>query len=46
MGDTPRAVIVTLLMRVLREAFDGAPGPWSYFTDTARGTGVFGTIAR
>jgi hypothetical protein len=32
-------------MRMLREAFDGPPGPWTYFTDTEPGTGVFGTIA-
>jgi hypothetical protein len=29
---------------MLREAFDGPPGPWTYFTDTAPGTGVFATI--
>src|SRR5207244_9081830 len=28
-----------------REAFDGPPGPWTYFTDTSPGTGVFGTIS-
>ena len=32
------------LTRMLREAFEGPPGPWTYFTDTAPGTGVFGTI--
>jgi hypothetical protein len=29
---------------MLREAFEGPPGPWTYFTDTMSGTGVFGTI--
>jgi hypothetical protein len=29
---------------MLREAFDGPPGPWTYFTDTMVGAGVFGTI--
>ncbi len=35
---------VGLLMRLLREAFDGPPGPWTYFTDTLPGSGLFGTI--
>jgi hypothetical protein len=29
---------------MLREAFEGPPGPWTYFTDTMVGAGVFGTI--
>src|SRR5205823_15036463 len=37
-------VTVSLLTRMLREAFEGPPGPWTYFTDTSSGTGVFGTI--
>ena len=44
-AGTPPAVTVALLVRMLREAFDGPPGPWSYFTDTAPRTGVFGTIS-
>ncbi|HMH83361.1 MAG TPA: hypothetical protein VK531_10855 [Gemmatimonadales bacterium] len=44
MTGTPPAVIVSLLTRMLREAFEGPPGPWTYFTDTAPGTGIFGTI--
>ena len=36
--------MVTLLWRMLREAFEGPPGPWTYFTDTVVGTGVLGTI--
>ena len=35
----------SLLTRLLREAFEGPPGPWTYFTDTSPGTGVFATIA-
>ena len=44
MTATPAAVTVTLVTRMLREAFEGPPGPWTYFTDTAPGTGVFPTI--
>ena|SRR5690242_17792438 len=44
MTGTPPAVTVSLLIRMLREAFEGPPGPWTYFTDTSPGTGVFGTI--
>ena len=44
MTGTPPAVTVSLLTRMLREAFEGPPGPWTYFTDTSPGTGVFGTI--
>jgi len=44
MTATPAAVTVSLLTRMLREAFDGPPGPWTYFTDTSPGTGAFGTI--
>ena len=45
MTGTPPAVTVVLLTRMLHEAFDGPPGPWTYFTDTAPGTGVFGSIS-
>jgi hypothetical protein len=44
MTGTPPAVMVTLLVRMLREGFEGPPGPWTYFTDTTPGTGVFATI--
>lgn len=46
MTNVPSAVIVNQLTRVLREAFEGPPGPWSYFTDKSPGAGVFGTIGR
>ena len=42
-GISP-AVAVGLVVRMLRESFEGAPGPWTYFTDTAVGTGVLSTI--
>jgi hypothetical protein len=45
MTGTPPVVIVSLLTRMLREAFEGPPGPWTYFTDAAPGTGIFGTIS-
>jgi len=35
-----------LVTRMLREAFEGPPGPWTYFTDTMQGTGVFDTLGR
>jgi hypothetical protein len=44
MTATPGAVIVSLLTRMLHEAFEGPPGPWTYFTDTTPGTGVFATL--
>ena len=44
MTGTPPDLMVILLTRMLREAFEGPPGPWTYFTDTSPGTGVFGTI--
>jgi hypothetical protein len=44
MTGTSPAVVVGLVARMLRECFEGAPGPWTYFTDTSVGTGVFSTI--
>ena len=43
---TPPAVTVTLVTRMLREAFEGPPGPWTYFTDASPGTGVLATIGK
>jgi hypothetical protein len=45
LAATPPAVTVNLVTRMLREAFEGPPGPWTYFIDTSLGTGVFGTIS-
>jgi hypothetical protein len=36
--------LVAQLLHVLREAFEGPPGPWSYFTDKDSRAGVFGTL--
>src|SRR2546425_12725902 len=44
MAGTPAAVTVSLLTRMLVEAFEGPPGPWTYFTDATPGTGLFATI--
>jgi len=46
MTGTPPAVTVSLLTRMLVEAFEGPPGPWTYFTDASPGTGLFATISR
>jgi hypothetical protein len=42
----PLRELTMILVRMLREGFDGPPGPWTYFTDTSPGTGVFDTIRR
>jgi len=34
------------LIAVLREALDGPPERWSYFTDNRSDAGLFGTLAR
>jgi len=44
MTGTPPAVTVSLLTRMLVEAFQGPPGPWTYFTDASPGTGLFATL--
>src|SRR5881397_4111184 len=44
MIGTPPAVTVSLLRRMLVEAFEGPRGPWTYFTDASPGTGLFATI--
>jgi len=44
MTGTPPVVMVSLLTRMLVEAFEGPPGPWTYFTDASPGTGLFATI--
>jgi hypothetical protein len=42
--DPSSVVMAAQFLRVLREAFEGPPGPWSYFTDKDSKAGVFGTI--
>src|SRR5438034_4154566 len=44
MTGTPPAVTVSLLRRMLVEAFEGPRGPWTYFTDASPGTGIFATL--
>jgi hypothetical protein len=46
MSDISSDTIVNQILRVLREAFEGPPGPWSYFTDKDAQAGLFGTIDR
>ena len=41
---TPAAVTVGLVTRMLREAFEGPPGPWTYFTEAGPGHGLFATL--
>lgn len=41
---TPAAVTVGLVTRMLREAFEGPPGPWTYFTEAGPGHGLFATV--
>ena len=42
----PPSVVVGVITRMLREAFEGAPGPWAYFTDPSPGRGLLGTVGR
>jgi hypothetical protein len=39
-------MMMELVTRMLKEAFEGPPGPWTYFTDTNPGTGLLPTLAR
>src|SRR5258705_727334 len=40
----PPAMHVGLRPRMLREAFEGPGGPWTYCTDTSPASGLFATI--
>ena len=43
--DTASAYTLTgQLSRILREAFTGAAGPWTYFTDNRPGVGMLSTL--
>jgi hypothetical protein len=46
MTDSATGVIITECTRLLKEAFEGPPGPWSYFTDRSPDAGLLGTIDR
>lgn len=39
-------VVIGQLVDVLREAFEGPPERWSYFTDTGADGGLLGTLAK
>jgi len=41
---TPAVVTVGLVTRMLREAFEGPPGPWTYFTEAGPGHGLFASL--
>ncbi len=46
MPDSAANVIILQCTRILKEAFEGPPGPWSYFTDRSPDAGLLGTIDR
>jgi nitroreductase len=46
MPDSVTSVILMQCTRILKEAFEGPPGPWSYFTDRSPEAGLLGTIDR
>lgn len=45
MNEVPPTIILGQVTKALREAFEGPPGPWSYFTDRDPAAGVFGVLA-
>jgi len=45
MPEMPGNVFIGQLLAVLREALEGPPEPWSYFTDNSPDAGLFGTLA-
>jgi hypothetical protein len=44
MDSESKHLLSSLLGQLLREAFAGPPGPWSYFTDNRRGVGLLFTL--
>ncbi len=42
---TTEGAAVGQMLAVLREAFEGPPGPWSYFIDNDPDAGMLGTVA-
>lgn len=44
MNSESRYLVSSQLGHVLREAFAGPPGPWTYFTDNRRGVGLLSTL--
>src|SRR5574341_1436598 len=45
MLELPSVTVMAQLLAVLREALEGPPQRWSYFTDNSPDAGVFGTLA-
>lgn len=45
MPEISLQTVIRQLVSVLREAFEGPPEPWSYFTDNRADAGLFGTLA-
>jgi hypothetical protein len=43
--DSTTGAAVGQVLAVLGEAFEGPPGPWSYFTDNDPDAGLLGTVA-
>lgn len=46
MADISLKDAIGQVLAVLREAFEGSPNPWSFFTDGAPDTALFGTLAK
>ena len=44
MNSESTHLVSSQLGHVLREAFAGPPGPWTYFTDNRRGVGMLSTL--
>jgi hypothetical protein len=45
MPESPAHIVIGQLVAVLREALEGSPERWSYFTDSGPLGGFFGTLA-
>lgn len=45
MPDSPASIVIGQLVAVLREALEGSPERWSYFTDAGPQGGLFGTLS-
>lgn len=45
MPEIPTGTVIAQLLAVLREALEGPPERWSYFTDNSPDAGLFGTLS-
>ncbi|HUK20809.1 MAG TPA: DinB family protein [Gemmatimonadales bacterium] len=43
-AESTSGMLITQCTRILKEAFEGPPGPWSYFTERAPAPGLLGTL--